>query len=182
LRNSAQPSSLARRSHPDPGPRALSGQPHAPQTTPAEPLPAKELEHETHGHTNAQLFGQLPGRGFSYNRRNYNGTHKTHDLLLLALTDERGNLIWISAARKGSASEITSARQDKIAGHLRSAGLGALADLGFVGLDDDPTDPVIVTGYKATGTRRLTAAQVQANQLLAATPPTRPRCGGLCSC
>lgn len=30
----------------------------------AGPLPAKELEHEAHGHTNAQLFGQFPGCGF----------------------------------------------------------------------------------------------------------------------
>jgi hypothetical protein len=27
---------------------------------------------------------------------------------------------------------------------------GALADLGFLGLDDDPDDPVVVTGVKAT--------------------------------
>jgi hypothetical protein len=70
--------------------------------------------------------------------------------LFLALTDENGNLIWISPARKGSASEITATRHDKLTAHLRTAGLGALADLGFVGIEDDPDDPVIVTGYKAT--------------------------------
>jgi hypothetical protein len=32
------------------------------------------------------------------NRKNFSGKHKTHGLLFLALTDERGNLIWISAA------------------------------------------------------------------------------------
>lgn len=32
--------------------------------------------------------------------------------------------------------------------------LGALADLEFIGLDDDPEDPVVVTGYKATSTRK----------------------------
>ncbi|WP_240496487.1 transposase family protein [Streptomyces torulosus] len=84
-------------------------------------------------------------------RKNYSGKHKTHGLLFLALTDEKGNLIWISAAKPGRSSEITTARHNKITGHLREAGLGALADLGFVGLDDKPDDdPVIITGRKAT--------------------------------
>ena len=32
------------------------------------------------------------------NRKNYNGEHKKHGLLFLALTDETRNLIWISSA------------------------------------------------------------------------------------
>ncbi|MFE4415823.1 hypothetical protein ACIQFZ_30425 [Streptomyces sp. NPDC093064] len=32
------------------------------------------------------------------NRKNYSGKHKSHGLLFLALTDERGNLAWISSA------------------------------------------------------------------------------------
>ena len=75
------------------------------------------------------------------NRPNYSGKHKAHGLLFLALTDETGNLVWISAAKPGRSSEITTARHNKITAHLREAGLGALADLGFVGLDDDPDDP-----------------------------------------
>jgi hypothetical protein len=102
------------------------------------------------------------------NRRNYSGKHKVHGLLVIALTDERGNLLWISAARPGRASEITTARHNKICARLREAGLGALADLGFVGLDDNRDDPVIITGLKATRTTRLTAAEKQANQLLGA--------------
>jgi hypothetical protein len=54
------------------------------------------------------------------------------------------------------------------AGRLRAAGLGALADLGFTGLDPDPEDPVIITGYKATRTRKTTPAQRRANQALSA--------------
>ncbi|MEV0784713.1 transposase family protein [Streptomyces sp. NPDC050423] len=73
------------------------------------------------------------------NRKNYSGKHKSHGLLFLTLTDEKGNLIWISSARPGRSSEITTARHDKITAHLREAG--------FVGLDDDPDDhPVIITG------------------------------------
>jgi len=107
-------------------------------------------------------------RSGTANRKNYNGKHKKHGLLFLALTDEAGNLIWISSARRGAASEITAARRDRIAGHLRTAGLGALADLGFTGLDPDPDDPVIITGYKSTRTRKTTPAQRHANQALSA--------------
>ena len=102
------------------------------------------------------------------NRSNYNGKHKKHGLLFLALTDESGNLIWISPAHRGAASEIRAARQDRIASRLRTAGLGALADLGFTGLDPDPDDPVIITGRKSTRTRKTTPAQRQANQALSA--------------
>lgn len=100
-------------------------------------------------------------------RKNYSGKHKAHGLLFLALTDEKGNLIWISAAKPGRSSEITTARHNKITGHLREAGLGALTDLGFVGLDDKPEDdPVIITGRKATRNHKLTAAEKEANRLV----------------
>ena len=102
------------------------------------------------------------------NRKNYSGKHKSHGLLFLALTDERGNLIWISSARRGAASEIKTARHDKICQHLRTAGLGALADLGFVGLDTDRDDPVVITGAKRTRKKKLTAGQETANQIIAA--------------
>ena len=108
------------------------------------------------------------------NRKNYNGKHKKHGLLFLALTDETGNLIWISPAHRGAASEITSARHDHIADRLRDAGLGALAGLGFTGLDPDPDDPVINTGRKSTRTRKLTPAQREANQALEVPPVRRP--------
>ncbi|WP_413754361.1 transposase [Streptomyces sp. R-74717] len=100
------------------------------------------------------------------NRKNYSGKHKSHGLLFLALTDEKGNLIWISAAKPGRSSEITTARHSKLTEHLREAKLGALADLGFVGLDDDPDNPVIITGRKATRNHRLTDAEKEANRLL----------------
>jgi hypothetical protein len=102
------------------------------------------------------------------NRRNYSGKHKSHGLLFLALTDERGNLIWISPAHRGAASEVKTARHTKIREHLKAVGLGALADLGFVGLDNDPDDPVIITGAKRTRRKSLTAAQKQTNQIIAA--------------
>ncbi|MGW5126967.1 transposase family protein [Streptomyces sp. NPDC004069] len=100
------------------------------------------------------------------NRPNYSGKRKAHGLLFLAPTDEAGNLVWLSAAKPGRSSEITAARHNRITTRLREAGLGALADLGFVGLDDDPDDPVIVTGRKATRGHPLTDAQKEANRLV----------------
>ncbi|MCX4564424.1 hypothetical protein OHA02_50680 [Streptomyces phaeochromogenes] len=62
---------------------------------------------------------------------------------------------------------MTASRHNKITRHLREAGLGALADLGFVGLDDKPDDdPVIITGRKTTRNHRLTATEKEANRLV----------------
>jgi hypothetical protein len=105
------------------------------------------------------------------NRRNYSGKHKAHGLHVLAITDGRGNLLWISAARPGRTHDNTAARRDRITARLRHAGLGAICDLGFTGLEDDPTDPVIITGRRATRYRRLTDAQKSANTLV-----SRERC------
>lgn len=101
------------------------------------------------------------------NRRHYSGKHKSHGLLFLALTDDRGRLLWISAARPGRSSEITTARYNKLLEHLRATELGAIGDLGFVGLDTDPDDPVVITGYKAARTKPLTSAKKQVNKLIA---------------
>ncbi|MEU9321611.1 transposase family protein [Streptomyces sp. NPDC048295] len=84
------------------------------------------------------------------NRPNYSGKHHRHGLHVLALTDERGRMIWISAARLGRTRDITAARRDGILSYPRAVGLGALADLGLRGPDGDPDDPVVVTGFKAT--------------------------------
>lgn len=100
-------------------------------------------------------------------RCNYSGKHHHHGLHFIALTDERGRLIWISASRPGRTHDNTAARRDHILAHLRAAGLGALADLGFRGLDNDVRDPVIVTGFQASRTHKLTPAQKIANRVLA---------------
>jgi len=90
------------------------------------------------------------------NRKHYSGKHKAHGLLFLAVTDDRGNLLWISAAKPGRASDITAARHNHITAKLRDAGLDAIGNQGFIGLDDDPDDPddpVIITGRKAARKR-----------------------------
>jgi len=50
---------------------------------------------------------------------------------------------------------------------LRAVELGAIGDLGFVGLDDDPDNPVVITGYKAARTKPLIPAKKQVNKLIA---------------
>ncbi|GGN64580.1 hypothetical protein GCM10011579_034130 [Streptomyces albiflavescens] len=102
------------------------------------------------------------------NRPNCSGKHRRHGLHVIALTDERGRLVWMSAARPGRTHDITAARRDHILAHLRAACLGALADLGFLGLADDGDDPVVVTGFKATRARKLAPAEKEANRVLAA--------------
>ncbi|MFE9910746.1 hypothetical protein [Streptomyces clavifer] len=76
-------------------------------------------------------------------------------------------LLWVSAGRPGCTSEITACRHDKLTRKLREAGLGAIADLGFVGPDDGgpDADPTVITGYKTARTdpappRPLTVRQV----------------------
>ncbi|MFF4508127.1 transposase family protein [Streptomyces sp. NPDC001401] len=88
------------------------------------------------------------------NRKNYSGKSKCHGLLVIALTDDRGRLLWVSVARPGRTSEITACRHEKLIAKLRAAGLAAIADLGFVGLDDSDPDarPAMITATRARRT------------------------------
>jgi hypothetical protein len=106
-------------------------------------------------------------RGGAANRPNYNGKHRCHGLLFLAVTDLKGNLAWIGQARLGRTSDLTCARQARLVAKLRAHGLAGVGDLAFTALDDDPADPVIITGYKATRWKALTTAQKQAGRLVA---------------
>ncbi|GAB2836491.1 IS5/IS1182 family transposase [Streptomyces chlorus] len=101
------------------------------------------------------------------NRKNYSGKHKAHGLLFLALTDAKGRLLWISSARRGACSEITAARYEKLCARLREFELGAIADLGFVGLDDGESEqPAVITGFKASGGKRLSSPKKVVNRLI----------------
>lgn len=99
--------------------------------------------------------------------RNYSGKHKTHGLLFLALTDAKGRLLWISSARRGACSEITAARYEKLCARLRELELAAVADLGFVGLDEGAEEqPAVITGFKASGGKRLSSPKKVVNRLI----------------
>ncbi|MEV0696074.1 transposase family protein [Streptomyces sp. NPDC050388] len=100
-------------------------------------------------------------------RRNYSGKRKCHGLLFLALTDDKGRLLWLSAASPGRSSEVTTARCNKLVERLRAHELGAIGDLGFTGLDDDVDNPVVITDYKASRTKPLTSAKKQVSKLIA---------------
>lgn len=69
------------------------------------------------------------------NQEHFSGKHHHHGLHFLALTDEKGRLIWISAARPSRTHDAAAARHDHLVEHLKVAGLGALADLGILGVD-----------------------------------------------
>ncbi len=71
--------------------------------------------------------------------------------------------------RPGRTSEITACRHGKLTAKLRATGLGAIADLGFVGLDDSTPDavPAVITGYKTAPNRPLTCGQKLSDKALA---------------
>ncbi|MFE2039168.1 transposase family protein [Streptomyces scopuliridis] len=101
-------------------------------------------------------------------RRRWSAKHKRHGLLVIGLTDLKGRLLWTSTARPARGSEITACRHDDLVGRLRAANLAAIADLGFVGLDDDMGDPAVITGYKKPKSKQLPPAKKLVNQLIAA--------------
>ncbi|WP_416986622.1 hypothetical protein [Streptomyces sp. T028] len=80
---------------------------------------------------------------------------------MIALPDDKGRLLWGPAARPGRIPEITACRHDRLTARLRAAGLGAIADLGFSGLDDSSldADPAVITGCRAARNRPLTRGQ-----------------------
>ncbi|MBE1494643.1 hypothetical protein H4696_001743 [Amycolatopsis lexingtonensis] len=114
------------------------------------------------------------------NRAHYNGKHKHHGLVVLALTDETGRLLWISAALPGRTADITAARRLRLRERLHEHGLTPAADKGFHGWHKDVRttgdctecggrcEQVVLTPYKAETNRPLTKAQKQANAAFAA--------------
>jgi hypothetical protein len=109
------------------------------------------------------------------NRANYSGKHKHHGLVVLALTDEDGRLLWISAVQAGRTADITAARRLCLRERLHAHGLSPAGDKGFHGWHKDVRDTrdcescggsceqVVLTPYKAETNRPLTKAQKQAN-------------------
>ncbi|MDN3267032.1 hypothetical protein [Streptomyces sp. MA15] len=78
---------------------------------------------------------------------------------------------WLHKREDGKfTSEVTACRHDEPTARLRKAGLGAIPDLGFVGLDDSgpDADPAVITGYETAGNRPLTRGQRLSNKALAA--------------
>ncbi|WP_318306105.1 transposase family protein [Amycolatopsis solani] len=114
------------------------------------------------------------------NRVNYSGKHKQHGLVVLALTDEDGRLLWVSAAVPGKTADITAARRLRIREHLHAHDLTPAGDKGIQGWHKDvrttkhcgvcegACGQVVLTPYKAEAKRPLSKAQKQANAVFAA--------------
>jgi hypothetical protein len=77
----------------------------------------------------------------------YSGKHKRHGMNLQAIADERGNLLWVSGAIRGSIHDTAAARIWQIPALLAEFGLFALGDKGYGGLDRD----LVVTPCKGRG-------------------------------
>ncbi|MFJ9244772.1 hypothetical protein [Streptomyces sp. NPDC101776] len=104
-------------------------------------------------------------------RRRWPAKHKRHELLVIALTDAKGWLLRTSITRPVRGSGITTCRHDDMVGRLPAAGLAAIADLGFVGLDGDgadSSDPAITTGCEKPNGKKPPAAKNQVTQLITA--------------
>lgn len=98
----------------------------------------------------------------------YSGKHHHTGMLVLGLTDQAGNLLWVSAAVAARTAEITLARRYRIPARLREhEHLGLICDLGFTKLDDQPEHPTVITGKRASRHRPLTPAEQATNQLIA---------------
>ncbi len=85
------------------------------------------------------------------NRKNYSGKNKYHGLLVIALTDDRGRLLWVSAARPGrtwrSPPADTTSSPPRCGRRVSAPSPTWVG----VGLDDSgpDADPAVITGCKA---------------------------------
>ncbi|WP_370968482.1 transposase family protein [Amycolatopsis sp. cg9] len=114
------------------------------------------------------------------NRGNYSGKHKHHGLVVLALTDEAGRLLWVSAVLPGKTADITAARRLGLRERLHAHGLTPAGDKGFHGWHKDVRgtrdcgicggvcEQIVLTPDKAEANRPLTPGQQQANAAFAA--------------
>lgn len=97
----------------------------------------------------------------------YSGKHRATGLLVLGLTDQAGNLLWVSAAVAARTAEITLARRYRIPARLRQhQDLGLICDLGFTTLDDQPEDPRVITGKRGSRHHPLSPAEQATNKLV----------------
>ena len=104
------------------------------------------------------------------NRKNYSGKHKCHGLLVIALTDDKGRLLWVS--RGPARTHLGDHRLPPRPPHRPSA-RGRPRRHRRPGLrrarrQRPDADPAVITGYKAARNRPLTRGQKLSNNALAA--------------
>ncbi|WP_351228610.1 hypothetical protein [Streptomyces sp. NPDC002133] len=74
--------------------------------------------------------------------RRWSAKHKRHGLLVIALTDVQGRLLWTSTVRPARGSEITACRHDDLVDRLREAGLAAIATSASSAWTTTPATPL----------------------------------------
>jgi hypothetical protein len=100
--------------------------------------------------------------------------HKARHVRIITLTDQHGRLLWNSpAVPAGAVHETTQAKRLHLPARLRKlnadgADLVLICDRLHTRLDDDRTDPTVLTGRRASRNHKLTPAETAANTLLAA--------------
>lgn len=95
--------------------------------------------------------------------------HKAHHLRVMTLTDQHGHLWWVSAAAPARLHETTQAKRLHLPQRLRDHDLAIIVDRYHTRLDDQPhTDPTVMVGRRGCTNRKLTPAEKQVNNLLAA--------------
>nr|WP_290062984.1 transposase family protein [Amycolatopsis sp. MEP2-6] len=87
------------------------------------------------------------------NRAHYSGKHKQHGLVVLALTDETGRLLWVSAALPGRTADITAARRLGLRERLHARGLTPAGDKGFQGWHRTSAPPATARSARAGASR-----------------------------
>ena len=101
------------------------------------------------------------GRKTAGQKAYYSGKHKRHGLNVQTVCCPDGELLWASAALPGATVDITAARTAGIAAALTCL-IGVLADLGYVGWDED-----VITGRRKPRGKEMPTAQRAANRLQA---------------
>ena len=72
----------------------------------------------------------------------YNGKHHDHGMVVQALTDTSGELVFLGRARPGSVHDLTEARDDGIVDAVTEAGVETIADCGYQGAGGTVRTPV----------------------------------------
>ena len=108
-------------------------------------------------HVPAVTFGRKTGGQRAF----YSGKHTRHGLNVQTVCPPDGELLWASAALPGAAVDITAARTAGIAVVLVPL-IGVLADLGYVGWDEQ-----VISGRRKPRGKEMSPAQRAANRLQA---------------
>jgi DDE superfamily endonuclease/Helix-turn-helix of DDE superfamily endonuclease len=80
-------------------------------------------------------FEQRTHRPQRRQRAYYSGKKKAHTLKSQVAVDEDGRIVDVARSRPGPVADLKVFRQSGLAGRLARAGVGALGDLGYLGLD-----------------------------------------------